>query len=532
MIKSRKFIALLLALALAFSMLAGCGDSNKPSTDPTPGQSSTGGSDTGPGDTGSGSANEGRALNLAISGDTGTLYPNAASGGFVSLMYAFYEVLWDYTAEGEKQMILATDWEQISDIQYKLTIREGVKFSNGNPLTAEDVMFSMDVCKDDPRFYLNVKAIDFDKTCVTGEYTMDVWYTEYDCTQDVSFSQLMILDKESFDLEALSMNPIGTGPYVVEDYVVNSHVICKANETYWGEQPNIDTITFKVINESAQIVNALETGDIDLATSIPVDDAEYVRSLGYDVTSSYGGYAHTALYSLDPSSPLASKDARWAVSYAIDRESIAELLYKGLSSVPRFPTSEHTVDFEERFAGMSDIYATGYSVEKAKEYAEKAGLTGKTLRIITNGTGDYNTMAEMIQENLNSIGIDSTITSYDSATYFSIVMDESNFDIALFYLSCQSMMAVDVMKNYIDFIPLGWHDELRDQYGALPTEAVPSADAQTRNELLYEGLKIFTDVDPWYAICEAITPRATSSELGGVEYMLAGTLHYNDIYWK
>ena len=59
----------------------------------------------------------------------------------------------------------------------------------------------MEVCKDDPRFYLNVKVIDFENTKVTGDYTMDVYYTSYDITQEISFSQLMILDKESYDLK-------------------------------------------------------------------------------------------------------------------------------------------------------------------------------------------------------------------------------------------------------------------------------------------------------------------------------------------
>lgn len=525
---SKKIIALVLAMLMVLTMFTACGKKDDAGNDAA--GTTDGAGTTDAGGAGSDDAAAPSEIDFAISGDTGTLYPFAASGGFVSLMYAFYEPLWDFKVDGTKVFILAESWEAVSDTHYKLKLREGVTFSNGNPFTADDVMFSMEVCKDDPRFYLNVKVIDFEKTQVTGDYTMDIYYTSYDCTQEISLTQLMILDKESFDLESLSMNPIGTGPYVVTDYVVNSHVTCEINENYWGEPAKIEKINFKVINESAQIVNALETGDIDVATSIPVNEAEYVQSLGYTVETSYGGYAHTALYSF--AGPLANKEARWAVSYAIDREAIAQVMYRGLSSVPSYPTSEYATDFEDRFGDMHDTYATGYNVDKAKQYAESSGLVGKTLKIITNGTEDYNNAAAIIQENLRVIGVESTITPLDSATYFSVIMDASNFDIAIFYLSSPTMMAADVMANYVDFVPLDWTGPERDEYGRLSKQAVWTFDATERGNLLYDALKIFVEIDPWYAICETVTPRAHSNALGGVEYYLAGNIYYDDIYFK
>lgn len=512
MSKTKKIVALLLVLVMAMSMLSACGNGGGGTNDP-------------------GNAGEPRdELNFAIMQDTGTLYPFAVSGGFVSLMYAFYEPLWDYTADGTKFNILAESWEKVSDTQYKLTIRDDVTFSNGNPLTAEDVLFSMEVCKDDPRFYLNVKVIDFENTKVTGDYTMDVYYTSYDITQEISFSQLMILDKESYDLEALSLNPIGTGPYVVTDYVVNSHVTCEARDDYYGEPAKISKINFKVINESAQIVNALETGDIDISATIPLKEADYIESLGYNVTTSFGGYANVAIYSF--AGPLASKEARWAVSYAMDRASIAQVMYNGLSTVPAYPASEHAIDFEDRFANMHDTYETGYNVDKAKEYADASGLTGKTLKIITNGAEDFNNAAAILQENLKAIGVEASITPLDNATYFSVLADETNFDIALFYYSSPSTYAADILANYVDFVPQGWTGAERDEYGAISKEAVHTADDAARSDLVYEELEIFVDMCPWYAMCEAVAPRAHSSELDGVEYCLAGNIYYDEIYFK
>ena len=340
----------------------------------------------------------------------------------------------------------------------------------------------------------------------------------------------MIMDKESFDIEALSQNPIGTGPYICTDYVVNSHVSCVANPNYWAGEPNVKAIEFKVINETAQIVNALEVHDVDIVSGIPVDEMDYIESLGYDISTIYGGYANTALFSF--AGALSTKEARYAVSYAMDRESMSYMMYKGLSSVPNYPASVHDIDYEERFGNMHDTYVTGYNVDKAKEYAEKAGLVGKTLKIITNGMEAYNDMAAIIKENLEAIGVNSEIASYDSATYFSVVMDESNFDIALFYLSSPAMLGCDIISAYLEFIPLGWHDEVRDEYGEWCQKIKFTLDDAARADATYEALKIFVDVDPWFPICEAVTAGAQTKDIGGVQYYLAGNLFYQDLYWK
>lgn len=526
----KKFIAIILAMIMVMAMLAGCGSkdgqSDSKDSDTTGDSSSTGDN------TGDSSANDDRVLNIATSGDTGTLYPLAASGGFVSLEYAFYEPLWTLTKDNEMIFKLATSYEQADEdgLEWTLKLREGVQFSNGNPMTADDVYFSMDMCKDDPRFYLNVGYVDFEKTKVIDDYTIDVWYTAATYTQITSFSQLMVMDKESFDMESLSTKPIGTGPYIVTDYVVNSHVSCIANENYWGGEPEIKAIEFKVINETSQIVNALEVGDVDLVSGIPVDEIEYIQGLGYETSTLYGGYANTALYSF--AGALSSKEARYAVSMAMDRESMSYVMYKGYSTVPSYPTSEHCIDYQEKFANLHETYSTGYNVEQAKKYAEESGLVGKTLKIITNGTEAYNDVAAIIKENLAAIGVESEIASYDSATYFSIVMDESNFDIALFYLSAPSMLACDIMGSYLDFIPLGWYDDAREEYRELCNKVCTTMDNDARGEVLYELLQKFVEYTPWYSISEAVTVSAITKDIGGAQYYLAGNLFYQDLYWN
>lgn len=524
MTKVKKILAVLLAAMMVLSLLAGCGGGKQPSGGKTPTQ--TPGSQQG-GQTAE-DPNETRTLKIAAMQDSGTLYPLGVTGGFVSVLYAFYEPLYDTLPDGSRVWILATALDRVSDLQYTLKIREGVTFSNGNPLTAEDVLFSMQKCAENPQFALNVKVVDFEKTKVVDDYTIDLWYTEYNASQEPGLASMFVMDKESFDESVLARTPIGTGPYLLEDYVTNSHVKCKAREDYWQGAPKIKNLEFKVINESAQMVNALETGDIDVSY-VGISEVDYIESLGYNVRLTNSGYNYVTLFSMREGGPLASKEARWAISHAIDRQAIVDVVYEGLSSVPRYPSSESMADFEERFANMHDTYTIGYNPDRAKSLAEQTGLTSQTLRLITNGSQEQNTIAEIIQANLLDIGVKAEIVNYDQATYFSILMDANNFDIAIFTPSAPSMLAVDVMAMYLTFIPLGWTGPEHDAYMAKAMDAISTYDPAARSEKLYDALKIFVEQDPWFSLCEVVSARAINPNLTGLQPMITGIYYYHSL---
>ena len=538
--KSKKILALLLVCLMIFTVVSCGGGGNgggndtpaaSPSAD-NPAGNSPGGSSPGESSPGgnTGNADSGRELNVAVTQDSGTLYPIGSAGNWVTAIYCIYDALLDTYPDGTRRWILAEGIDPIDEIHSTMRIRKGVTFSNGNPLTADDVLFSMELYSKDPTFGLVTKVVDFSKTAVIDDYTIDLWYTNYNASQEVGLCQCWIMDKESFDEISMATNPIGTGPYVVKDYVVNSHLSLEAREDYWGGAPTIKNLNLKVINETSQIINAIETGEVD-AAAIPIKDVNYVRDIGYDVEVIAGGGASTVSYNMSPDSPLASKEARWAISMAIDRQAIADLLYGGLSSVPAYPASHAATDFEPRFANIHEIYSVGYNPDRARELAEQAGLVGKTLRIVTNGADDYITIAEIMMENLRDIGITVEIVNYEMASYFSVINDPTAWDIAMATTSTPSALASDALGMYLMFNPQGWSGPDYSDYMALSAKALGTFDPAQASEYLYQTIVMFEDFCPWYALCETMYSRAKVPELKGVQYMLAQNVYYQDVYW-
>lgn len=527
--KLGRFIALLLALLMLLSMAA-CGktdtDDNKNDND-----SSSNSGESSDGNT-SGATDEIEEVTILIGNDSGTLHPHGVNLDMNAVVRHIYEVPMDTFTDGTNDYLLVKEVEKVDDIHYVLHLREDVTFENGNPFTAEDMIFSMELARDNAQFSLQVKSVDFDKTTIVDDHTIDFWMTAYDPGNFTGWNILYMFDKESYDADALATDPNGTGPYVVTEYVPNSHITMEAKENWWGGEVKYKKINFLVMSESSQMVNALATGDADY-TSIPLKDFEYVESLGdYTVEVKNSGSAYVAYLNMsaDESNPLNTPEARKAVMYAIDRQAIVDVVMSGQSSLPKWPASESVLDYEERFNDVVDVYEHGYDLELAKQLAEESGLVGKTLRVMTNGSADYVTMAELIQSDLEKIGVHVEINNYDAATYFSLLMDESNFEIGLFIFTGSTCLAVDLMKTYLELFTLGWTGDDRDEYLSLAGEALSISDSAARGDKIYEMLPLIEKNAPYYILCESSTGVAYSSSIKNVVTYLDGT--YRVYRWE
>ena len=508
-LKTMFSILLILTLAMAF-FACGKATDDKPSSNTSndPGSSTT----TSTKDT----------VTIAVTQDSGTLDPMIITG--VDLVYGLhmiYDQLW-YTDENANEvMMLATGREKINNLTYRITLREGVTFSNGSAFEADDVLYSLDHANNRPGQPAILPQLDVPNCTIIDANTIELVFTEYRISVMDSIGALCMLDKQTCeaDPDALSTNPVGTGPYELKEYVINSHMNITRRDEYWGTMPAIKNYSFVQLKEESQRVNALETGEVDIA-GIPFHDIEYVKSLDGTRIDQTNGFMGSGIYfNISPSSIFyENTDARKAVAYAIDRDSINTLVYSGTGTKPTAPVQGTCTDGDASMFNIG-IYGDDYDIELAKQLVESSGLAGKSIRLINNGSATAAMTSELIQADCKAVGITVEVITLDMGTWTTYLFDETQYDMCIdgvpiagasfsgSYLFCYDYMAAGSYLNY----------EYKGKDVAFPAlrDAVSNDNVDERIKLNYELAKACADEMLWYNLVAPSDALGMAADLKG-----------------
>lgn len=307
-------------------------------------------------------AADARALKWARTADALTLDPHAQNEGPThNLMHQIYEPLLIRDAAGKVIPTLAVSWKITADpTVWEFKLRQGVKFHNGNPFNADDVVFSLkraqqptsdmkglltsieDVIKvDDHTVHVKTKGPNpLLPNSLTNLFMMDKEWSEANNTVTV---QDYKGKKDNFAVR----NANGTGPYTVVSRQQDVETVLKRNEAYWGKDVvplGISEITYTAVKADPTRVAALLAGNVDFVQDLPVQDIERVeKAPGLKVN--FGPENRTIFFGMDVGSPelktsnvkgknpLADKRVRQAINMSIDREGIKRAVMRG-QSVP------------------------------------------------------------------------------------------------------------------------------------------------------------------------------------------------------
>ena len=167
---------------------------------------------------------------------------------------------------------------------------------------------------------------------------------------------------------------------------------------------------------------------------------------GYTVVNNDEASWAQVEYNLTDNSIFKDVNARKAVAHAIDRFAILKLVYNNRGEVMNSVVSPRAFDYEARFDNLDPTYADdSYNVELAKEYAAKAGIEGKTVVLITNGSASNSLTAELIQGMLKEIGLTVDIRNYDVGSFADYRKDYTSYDIAIYSGICPNKFTGDTM---------------------------------------------------------------------------------------
>lgn len=421
-------------------------------------------------------------------------------------MYAqemLYETLVNITADGYEGC-LAESWDISEDGKtYTFHIRDGVKFSDGEVCDANAIKANFDAIIENKdrhtwlemmNLLVGVSAPD-DKTFVIE--LSEPYYpllTELGVTRPFAMISPKAM-KDGSTKDGVNAY-IGTGPYVLTDFVTDEYAVFEANENYWGEQPKIKKITVKVIPDNQTRILALEKGEIDMIFGKNMIDA--------DAINQYTGNDKFTVSLSDPTSTrqivlnttkevLADKEVRQALQHATNKQAISDGIFYGLEQ-PADTLFAETVPYCD-----IDLEPYAYDVEQAQSMLDEAGWVvgadkirekdGQKLNIDLLYNSDSVTekaIAEYLQSEYQKIGISLNIHGEEEQSYRDN-MKAGNFDMV--FNICwgtpydpQSSLAAMRAPVYGDYAAqLGLEDKAEIDQAI--TDILVSTDEQKRQDL-------------------------------------------------
>ncbi len=421
-----------------------------------------------------------------------------------------YESLLRYNTDLEPQPSLAKSWEVSEDgLTYTFQLQEGVTWHDGEPFTAEDVVFSADVFlrETHARLRSSLAYVDTieapDDTTVV--FTLKTPFGPFINAFEVGTMPMIpkhLYEGTDFANNEMNATPIGTGPFKFESWEKGSFIHLVKNEDYYLEnKPYLDEIYYRVIPDAASRAVAFETGEVDVLPGGSVENWDVPRLTEMDNTCSTSkGWEffapHAWMWLNNREGPTSDVRFRQAVMYAMDRDFVRDVVWNGFGTVATGPVSSKTNFYSD------DVTIYDHDPDKARALLDEMGYDGEPVRILPLPYGEtWQRWAEAVRQNLQEVGIEVEIDSTDVAGWNEKTA-QWDYDMAFTYLYQYGDPALGTSRNYVEAqIEKGspWNnvEGYRNPELDLKWEAAAtSASAEERQELYNEIQKEIVDDVP------------------------------------
>ena len=382
-----------------------------------------------------------KVITMAQTGDWDTFMPmNTTNAGADNVIELMFDHLMVINTDGTFGPRLADSWET-NEAQDKITyhLNENAKWQDGEPVTAEDVVYSAQVASSSEYSYLRRIRMQYfagtDETgCETGTDSIEVAALD-DHTVEFTLKAPMdpaiiyalvnrdffIMPKHLLDSisdadlvnDAFWQKPIGSGPCIFDSMESGVSIEFKANKDYYLGAPDFDRLVFKKV-QSTNLLSGLMSGDIDVLSAnsqIPLADWEAAKNTQGIVTKSVPTFAYQYM-AMNTARDYLTEDVRHAISLAINRQVIVDQLLQGEARIAIGPLAEDHPYFDEKLLPIE------YDPEKAKSMLEAAGWdSNRELQVlVSTGNEVREKSAILIQQDLQKIGIKTKIQTLDFPT--------------------------------------------------------------------------------------------------------------------
>ena len=226
---------------------------------------------------------------------------------------------------------IITDWKRSSPTEWTLTMRSGLKFSNGEPADAAAVVNTIELTRDSDTsilktYFANVESAEAKDASTVVVKTKRPQYNVPNLLTTVFLVPPKYYKEKG--PEGFSAAPVGTGPYVFEGSKPGREISVKVNPDYWGEKPSNTGVVFTWATEASQRLALLQSGSVDVALDLPPSQADQAKKAGHEVVSTESALKITAF--LDSTRPPFDKpELREAAALAINRDEIVQGIFDG-----------------------------------------------------------------------------------------------------------------------------------------------------------------------------------------------------------
>ncbi len=514
--RSKRLLAFVLMLVMALSVaLSGCsGDKKGDSSDQS--------------DASSKEPTYGGSVVVGIQQDIDSLDPHkATAAGTKEILFNIFEGLVKPDENGNLIKAVASDYKVSDDgLVYTFTIRDGIKFHNGNAVTAEDVKYSLDRASgllDGNALITALKKIS--AVNIVDDRTVEVTLASADTEMIYNFTAA-IIPKPADGTQADAGKPVGTGPFKFVSYTPQESIILTKNEDYWQNGlPYLDEVKFKIVSGTDTALLELKGGSIDMYPYLTDSQAEELKST-YDIEYAISDVAQ-ALFLNNAEAPFDNEKVRQAVACALNKDEINQFVAGGKSAVinsAMLPTiKNYYVD--------TNSY-NSYNVSRAKQLLAEAGYPNgfdMTIKVPSNYTFHMET-AQVVAEQLKAAGINAKIEGIEWSSWLSDVYANRDYQATICALTADltpSSLLVrftsGYSKNFVNFSDA--------EYDKVYAEAQASLDDNVRKEKYAKLQQIFAEKEGSVFIQAAALLVAKNKDLAGYKFYPVYVQDMSTVYY-
>jgi peptide/nickel transport system substrate-binding protein len=428
-----------------------------------------------------------------------------SSPSFTVLEHIF-EPLFEMTADGKIQPLLALDFKSTGATEYTIKLRTGVKFTDGAPFNAAAVKANLDwILKTENRaafrsplvdMVTEVKATAEDTVVLTTRFPIAPLQFHLTHGGVAMVSPAALAAGEDF----MAANAVGTGPYKLKIWKKGEAVTLEKNPDYWGTKANLDTVSFRFVREDGARLIAIESGGTDVAVRVPPAEMARLKAnqdLIIDVTP---GLRTIYIFFNVEKKPFDNKLVRQAVNLCVDKKAIVNKLFLDAARVSDAPIAPPIFGYVAQKPYDRDV-------AKAQALLKDAGVAPGTKLVLHHPTGRYvqdALVADAVRSNLRDCGLDVELKTLEWGQYVPFVRAERATNTTQFAMLGWSTPTMDADYGLYSLFhkanhPPGFNGAFFDnaKVNELLEKGRSVVDPKERQTAYSDAIKLIWDEAPW-----------------------------------